>query len=68
MVATGSMLTHSTFVGLMGNITSRMQEGRDEDMAVIFFADMNTPGLKMVCRPSYKGSNCLKSYKILVWY
>ena len=54
MVATGSMLTHGTFVGLTGNITSRMQEGRDEDMAVIFFADMNTPGLKMVCRPSYE--------------
>lgn len=54
MVATGSMLTHGTFVGLTGNITARMQVDRDEDMAVIFFADMNTEGLKMICRPSYE--------------
>lgn len=54
MVATGSMLTHGTFVGLTGNITSRMQKDRDEDMAVVFIADMNTPGLKLICRPSYE--------------
>ncbi|MFC5047039.1 4-hydroxyphenylacetate 3-hydroxylase family protein [Aquimarina hainanensis] len=54
MVATGSVLTHGTFVGLTGNITSMMEKDRDEDMAVIFFADMNTPGLKMICRPSYE--------------
>lgn len=54
MVATGSMLTHATFVGLSGAIGSRLQENRDEDMAVVFMADMNTQGLKMVCRPSYE--------------
>ena len=54
MVATGSMLTHGTFVGLTGNITMRMQKDKDEDMALIFFADMNAPGLKMICRPSYE--------------
>ncbi len=54
MVATGSMLTHATFVGLAGSITSRLQEDRDEDMAIVFMADMNTSGLKMVCRPSYE--------------
>lgn len=54
MVATGSMLTHGTFVGLTANITNMMQVNRDEDMAVIFFCEMNTPGLKMVCRPSYE--------------
>ena len=54
MVATGSALTHSTFVGMTANITSQMKEKQDEDMAVIFFADMNTLGLKMICRPSYE--------------
>ncbi len=54
MVATGSALTHATFVGLTGNITSQMQKDRDEDMAVIFFAAMNTPGLSMISRPSYE--------------
>lgn len=63
MVATGSILTHGTFVGMTGSITSQMQENRDEDMAIIFFADMDTPGLKMICRPSYeeKSDNAFES-------
>lgn len=54
MVATGSMLTHATFFGLAGGIVGHMQENRDEDMAVVFIADMNTKGMKMICRPSYE--------------
>ncbi len=54
MVATGSALTHSTFVAVNSGAASRMQVGRDEDMALVFFADTDTPGLKMICRPSYE--------------
>lgn len=48
MVATSSMLTHGTFVGLTANITNMMQKDRDEDMAVIFFCNMDTADRKSV--------------------
>ncbi|MEM7346694.1 MAG: 4-hydroxyphenylacetate 3-hydroxylase N-terminal domain-containing protein, partial [Chloroflexota bacterium] len=51
MVATGSALTHATFVGVNSGTAARMEVGRDEDMALIFLADMNAPGLKLVSRP-----------------
>ena len=54
MVATGSALTHATFVGVNSGTAARMEVGRDEDMALIFFADMNAPGLKLISRPSYE--------------
>lgn len=54
MVATGSALTHSTFVGMTANISAPMKEGRDEDLAIVFFADTDTKGLKMISRPSYE--------------
>ena len=54
MVATGSALTHATFVGMTANISAPMKEGRDEDLAIVFFADMDTKGLKMISRPSYE--------------
>ncbi|MEZ4632023.1 MAG: 4-hydroxyphenylacetate 3-hydroxylase N-terminal domain-containing protein [Deinococcales bacterium] len=54
MVATGSILTHATFVGINSGTATRMQTGRDEDMALIFLIDMNSPGLKLICRPSYE--------------
>ena len=54
MVATGSALTHATFVAVNSGTAARMQVGRDEDMALVFIADMNSPGLKLISRPSYE--------------
>ncbi|MFK7804154.1 MAG: 4-hydroxyphenylacetate 3-hydroxylase family protein [Anaerolineae bacterium] len=54
MVATGCALTHATFVGFTGGVANMMQEGRDEDMALVFIVEMNSPGLKVVSRPSYE--------------
>jgi 4-hydroxyphenylacetate 3-monooxygenase len=49
VVATNSALTHYNFLGQnMG------QEITDPAMAVMFIAPMNTPGIKMICRPSYE--------------
>ena len=54
MVATGSALTHATFVAVNSGVAARMQVGRDEDMALVFITDMNAPGLKLISRPSYE--------------
>ena len=54
MVATGSALTHATFVAVNSGTAARMEVGRDEDMALVFLADMNAPGLKLISRPSYE--------------
>ena len=54
MVATGSALTHMTFVAVNSGTAARMEEGRDEDMALVFLIDMNAPGLKLLTRPSYE--------------
>ena len=54
MVATGSALTHATFVAVNSGTAARMEVGRDEDMALVFLADMNSPGLKLLSRPSYE--------------
>ncbi|MEM9778210.1 MAG: 4-hydroxyphenylacetate 3-hydroxylase N-terminal domain-containing protein, partial [Chloroflexota bacterium] len=54
MVATGSALTHATFVAVNSGTAARMEVGRDEDMALVFLADMNSPGLKLISRPSYE--------------
>src|SRR5580658_227767 len=49
VVATNSALTNYNFLGQnMG------QEITDPAMAVMFIAPMNTPGIKMICRPSYE--------------
>ncbi|MEM7404976.1 MAG: 4-hydroxyphenylacetate 3-hydroxylase N-terminal domain-containing protein [Pseudomonadota bacterium] len=56
MVATGSALTHATFVALNSGVAARMEAGRDEDMALVFIVDMNTPGLKLISRPSYEAA------------
>lgn len=56
MVATGSALTHATFVAVNSGVAARMQTGRDEDMALVFIVDMNTPGLKLLSRPSYEAN------------
>jgi len=49
VVATNSVLTHYNFLGQnMG------QEINDPSMVVMFIAPMNTPGIKLICRPSYE--------------
>lgn len=57
MVATGSALTHATFVAVNSGTAARMESGRDEDMALVFITDMNTPGAKLICRPSYEAAS-----------
>ena len=54
MVATGSALTHATFVAVNSGTAARMEVGRDEDMALVFLIEMNAPGLKLITRPSYE--------------
>ena len=56
MVATGSVLTHATFVAVNSGVAARMEAGRDDDMAMVFLVDMAAPGLKMLCRPSYEAA------------
>jgi 4-hydroxyphenylacetate 3-monooxygenase len=49
VVATNSALTQYNFLGQnMG------QEITDLSMVVMFIAPMNTPGIKLICRPSYE--------------
>lgn len=56
MVATASALTHATFVAVNSGVAARMEPGRDDDMALVFIADMDAPGLKLICRPSYEAA------------
>ncbi len=53
-VATSAPLTHATFVGLNSGTTARLQEGRDEDLALIFLVRMDNPRQYVVCRSSYE--------------
>ena len=49
VVATNSALTHYNFLGQnMG------QDINDPSMVVMFMAPMDTPGIKLICRPSYE--------------
>lgn len=49
VVATNSALTHYNFLGQnMG------QELTDPSMIVMFIAPMDSPGVKLICRPSYE--------------
>lgn len=50
VVATGSALTHYNFIGQ----GSAGLLGDNTDLALMFIAGMNTPGVKLVCRPSYE--------------
>ena len=54
MLATGSALTHATFVAQ--NSATRLEPGRAEDFALVFIAPMETPGVKLLCRPSYEAA------------
>jgi aromatic ring hydroxylase len=52
MLATGSALTHATFVAHNSAVT--MEAGKAEDFALVFIAPMDTPGTRLLCRPSYE--------------
>ncbi len=56
MVATGSAITHATFVAVNSGVAARMEPGRDDDMALVFIAEMDAPGVKLICRPSYEAA------------
>jgi 4-hydroxyphenylacetate 3-monooxygenase len=47
VVATGSALTHYNFIAHVG------QPMQKKEFALIFIAAMDTPGVKLICRPSY---------------
>ena len=49
VVATSSALTHYNFLG-----QNMAADINDKSMAVMFMADMRTPGIKLICRPSYE--------------
>jgi 4-hydroxyphenylacetate 3-monooxygenase len=50
VVATNSALTHYNFLG-QGSAAVPMH---DTDLAVMFIAPMNAPGVKLICRTSYE--------------
>jgi 4-hydroxyphenylacetate 3-monooxygenase len=54
MLATGSALTHATFVAQNSAVT--LEAGKAEDFALVFIAPMDTPGTRLICRPSYEQS------------
>src|SRR5262249_21069143 len=49
VVATSSALTHSNFLGKNAAVPTH-----DPDLAVMFIAPMNAPGVKLFCRASYE--------------
>jgi 4-hydroxyphenylacetate 3-monooxygenase len=49
MVATGSAFSNYNFVSYHGNVPIKKEE-----YALSFFAPMNLPGVKLICRPSYE--------------
>jgi len=52
MLATGSAITHATFVAQ--NSAVHLKEGKAEDYALVFIAPMDTPGKKLISRRSYE--------------
>jgi aromatic ring hydroxylase len=54
MLATGSAITHATFVAQ--NSAVQLEEGKAEDYALVFIAPMDTPGKKLICRNSYESA------------
>ncbi len=52
MLATGSAITNATFVAPVAS--AQMEAGKAEDFALVFFARMDNPGLRLMCRPSYE--------------
>ena len=52
MLATGSAITHATFVAQ--NSSVKLEAGKAEDYALVFIAPMDQPGTRLLCRPSYE--------------
>jgi len=52
MLATGSALTHATFVAQ--NSAAQLEPGKAEDFALVFIAPVDTPGSRLICRASYE--------------
>jgi 4-hydroxyphenylacetate 3-monooxygenase len=52
MLATGSALTHATFVAQ--NSAVQLEEGKAEDYALAFIVPMDAPGMKLICRTAYE--------------
>jgi 4-hydroxyphenylacetate 3-monooxygenase len=52
MLATGSALTHATFVA--HNSAVVLDKDKAKDFALAFIAPMDAPGAKLICRPSYE--------------
>jgi aromatic ring hydroxylase len=52
MLATGSALTHATFVAQNSSVS--LEAGKAEDYALVFIAPVDTPGTKLLCRASYE--------------
>lgn len=52
MLATGSAITHATFVAQNSAVT--LDKDKAKDFAIVFFAPMDSPGAKLICRPSYE--------------
>ncbi|WP_327314825.1 4-hydroxyphenylacetate 3-hydroxylase family protein [Streptomyces sp. NBC_01235] len=51
MLATGSAITHASFVAPVAS--AALVPGHGEDFAVVFFARMDNPGVKLICRTPY---------------
>lgn len=54
MLATGSALTHATFVAQ--NSATNLEQGKAEDYALVFLAPLDTRGQKLICRASYEAA------------
>jgi 4-hydroxyphenylacetate 3-monooxygenase len=52
MLATGSALTHATFVAQ--NSAVHLERGAAEDYALAFIVPQYAPGMKLICRASYE--------------
>jgi len=52
MLATGSAITHATFVAQNSAVT--LDKDKAKDFAVVFIVPMDSPGAKLICRPSYE--------------
>jgi 4-hydroxyphenylacetate 3-monooxygenase len=52
MLATGSALTNATFVAQNSAVT--LDKDKARDFAIVFIAPMDSPGAKLICRPSYE--------------
>jgi 4-hydroxyphenylacetate 3-monooxygenase len=54
MLATGSALTHATFVAQ--NSATQLEKGTAEDYALVCIAPLDTPGQKLLSRRSYEAT------------